>query len=320
MTYTFPESLSALRRYLKSRGFEGDSIKTARQAAFVAQQLLGTRVKFPPQGQDMTLVLMEIQKAVPARGVEAASTRGRSLKGNRPQAAGAQGVEGGRKPKGNRKGAGAPARNPITCDISVGLHIFCDGASVPNPGAGGWGVVAYRDGVEVSAQRGGNPDTTNNAMELTALLVAIERAGQFSGNSGELITIWSDSQYCVKGVNEWLAGWKRNGWNRKKPNSPNRAAGEIKNLELWQAIDEVLTDASKSGDISVKWVKGHAGVGGNERADELAEIGRQEALARGASGADLALAPPADASRLVPTPADDCRDLDERYRQIMGAA
>jgi ribonuclease HI len=201
--------------------------------------------------------------------------------------------------------------------FAKGQHIFCDGACEPNPGAGGWGVVAYNDGNELDAIHGGNPVATNNQMELTGLLEAIEwaKAKLF----GE-VTIWCDSQYCVDGVNEWLAGWKRNGWNRKKPNSPNRAEGEIKNLELWQAIDEVLSDASKSGDISVKWVKGHAGIAGNERADELAEIGRQEALERGTSGADLALAPLADASRLVPTPADDCRDLDERYRQIMGAA
>ncbi len=69
-----------------------------------------------------------------------------------------------------------------------------------------WGVVIYREGVEIAQKCGGHAGTTNNQMELTALLVAIERAGQLSGNSGELVTIWSDSQYCVNGVNEWLAG------------------------------------------------------------------------------------------------------------------
>ncbi|WP_439618333.1 ribonuclease H family protein [Shinella sp.] len=270
MTYTFPETLSALRKYLKSKGFQGNSVKTSRQAAFIAQQLLGTRVKFPPIGQDMTSVLMKIQKSVP-------------VKGQRPP-----------------NSASARIRN--TCDFSSGLHFFCDGASIPNPGVGGWGVVVYRDGVEVASQCGGDPETTNNQMELTALLVAIERAGQLSGISGELVTIWSDSQYAVDGANVWLQSWKARGWNKKKLNSPNRADGEIKNVYLWRAIDAALGDALATESLAIKWVKGHAGVAGNERADELAEIGRQanESFSQG-NGSFSPLT----------------EDLDERFREIM---
>ncbi|MCV3738361.1 ribonuclease HI [Rhizobium sp. TRM96647] len=151
-------------------------------------------------------------------------------------------------------------------DRCRGYHIFADGAAVPNPGEGGWGVVVYLDGIEVEALSGGDPVTTNNRMEMTALLVAIETAQGF----GAPVTIWSDSQYCVNGANDWRHKWKRHGW-RKSP----RATEFVKNAELWQAIDAALVDASRSGGITISWVKGHAGIVGNERADELAEIGRQ---------------------------------------------
>ncbi len=155
-------------------------------------------------------------------------------------------------------------------DSSRGYHIFADGAAVPNPGEGGWGVVVYLDGVEVEALSGGDPVTTNNRMEMTALLIAIETAQRF----GAPVTIWSDSQYCVNGANDWRHKWKRHGW-RKSP----RATEFVKNVELWQAIDAALVDASRSRGITIKWVKGHAGIVGNERADQLAEIGRQAAAA-----------------------------------------
>jgi ribonuclease HI len=181
-----------------------------------------------------------------------------------------------------------------------GVHIFCDGAAVPNPGLGGWGVVVYEDGVEVTATFGGDPQTTNNAMELTAILNAIGEAWKFVAEWSS-VTIWSDSEYCVKGVNEWMAGWKAKGWQRgsDKAEPKNR---ELANADLWKAIDAALVDVPTFGVVSIKWVKGHIGVAGNERADELAEMGRQEA---GEVCSDLS------------APTDD---LDERYRQIMGVA
>lgn len=158
--------------------------------------------------------------------------------------------------------------NEAGCQFSTGYHIFADGAAVPNPGAGGWGVVVYRDGVEVEALKGGEPDTTNNRMEMSALLIAIETAARIPAR----VTIWSDSQYCVNGANDWRHKWKRQGW-RKSP----RASELVKNAEIWQAIDAAL-GASETGYVAIKWVKGHAGIVGNEHADQLAELGRQDAL------------------------------------------
>lgn len=295
MTYVFPKTLAPLREYLKKLGFEGDSIKTSRQAAFVAQQLIGTRIRFPPQGSDMVPTMLEIQKALDG---------GRTVVAKIPQQPATQGAEGGRSArlgKGKRQLPKAKKQKDysrFTSELFAdGVHIFCDGAAVPNPGAGGWGVVVYRDGVEIDSQFGGDAATTNNQMEMTGLLVAIEKAANLSSSPGTL-TIWCDSQYCVEGVNTWMETWKSRGWNKRKLDSPKRDEGGIKNLELWQAIDHALLDARHTAHISIQWVKGHIGIAGNERADELAEMGRQEVSTN---------------DHLVH------EDLDDRYRQIMGA-
>ncbi|VVT04732.1 ribonuclease H [Rhizobium sp. EC-SD404] len=160
--------------------------------------------------------------------------------------------------------------------FTVGLHIFCDGACEPNPGPGGWGVVTYRDGVELSSLSGGEPDTTNNRMELTSLLAAL---GVASGLD-EPCVIWCDSQYAVTGANEWSIAWKRNGWQRGGPNADpkNRV---LLNAEIWRAIDAAKGTAPMA---KIKWCKGHAGIAGNERADELSTQGLSEALGVGESG------------------------------------
>lgn len=159
--------------------------------------------------------------------------------------------------------------------FATGIHIFSDGAAIPNPGAGGWGVVVYEDGAEIATACGGDPETTNNQMELVGLLNAIEKAKALPENPA--VTIWSDSQYCVKGATEWMPGWKSKGWLRAGENAEpkNRV---VMNVELWKAIDEALSSAAVN--ISIRWVKGHSGVAGNERADQLAEKGRQEAIDR----------------------------------------
>lgn len=292
MTYTFPPSLHPLRDHLRGLGADTNSFVSARQAAFMAQQLLNTRVKFPPQGQDMISTLFLIQKAVTEKGVGTPSPSGRTPAGNKRQAPAPK------APKGDRSAAKIAKEYPV-CDATTGIHIFCDGAAVPNPGVGGWGVVVYRDGNTVGEWFGGEPETTNNQMELTALLNAIARAEHLIREYGQPVTIWSDSQYCVEGANTWMPTWKARGWSKRKLNSPKRAEGEIKNLDLWQAIDAAMTGRDRA-QIAIKWVKGHAGIVGNERADELAEMGRQEAV---------------ENAPVLGAPADD---LDTQYRQIMG--
>ena len=145
MTYQFPESLIPLRNYLRSRGFDGDSIKTSRQAAFVAQQLLGTRVKFPPQGSDMTPTLQLIQKKIPSdKGIAIMATPSRDVHDTHTSS-----DLFGKAPAKKRKGKkGKPAKerpaylSAFSPDvIASGYHIFADGACIPNPGPGGWGFA-----------------------------------------------------------------------------------------------------------------------------------------------------------------------------------
>jgi ribonuclease HI len=154
--------------------------------------------------------------------------------------------------------------------FTIGLHIFSDGACEPNPGPGGWGVVVFRDGVEVASFSGGHPDSTNNRMEMTGLLRALEVAFEMN----EPCIIWSDSQYAVKGANEWSIGWKRNGWQRGGPKAEpkNRV---LLNADLWPLVDKAKTAAPLA---KIKWCKGHAGIAGNERADELSMQGLAETL------------------------------------------
>lgn len=179
--------------------------------------------------------------------------------------------------------------------VATGIHIFCDGACEPNPGSGGWGVVVYKDGREIAALSGGLAETTNNAMELTGMLEAIRwLIDHFMKD--QAATIWCDSMYVVNGCNDWRHKWKRNGWSKKGPNSPKREDAEVKNLDLWKAIDEALNRCSG---LTIAWVKGHVGIAGNERADELSLLGRQSEIP------DQNFAPD---------------DLDAQYRAIMGAA
>ena len=136
------------------------------------------------------------------------------------------------------------------------VAIWTDGACSGNPGPGGWGaIVKFGDAVKEAS--GGDADTTNNRMELTA---AIEALGLLTRPCA--VDVYTDSNYVRGGITGWLNGWKRNGWKTadKKP---------VKNVELWQALDE----AARRHEIVWHWVKGHAGDPMNERADELARHG-----------------------------------------------
>lgn len=141
------------------------------------------------------------------------------------------------------------------------FYAYTDGACSGNPGPGGWGALMLaRDGDKVLRERplsGGEANTTNNRMELTAAIEALNALGRPTA-----ITIVTDSTYVKDGVTKWIHGWKRNGWKTaaKKP---------VKNEDLWRALDE----AQSRHDVTWDWVKGHAGHPENERADELAREG-----------------------------------------------
>jgi ribonuclease HI len=139
------------------------------------------------------------------------------------------------------------------------VEIFTDGACKGNPGPGGWGVV-LRFGVHVKELHGGEPATTNNRMELTAVIEGLSALTRRC--SVELST---DSQYVQKGISVWIHDWKRRDWRTadKKP---------VKNVDLWQRLDALAAQH----EIEWKWVKGHAGHPENERADELANLGCEE--------------------------------------------
>ncbi|MEO0664786.1 MAG: ribonuclease HI [Pseudomonadota bacterium] len=141
------------------------------------------------------------------------------------------------------------------------LFAYTDGACSGNPGPGGWGVLLIAREGEAEVKRrelsGGEPETTNNRMELMAAITALETLDRPSQ-----LTLVTDSSYVKDGINSWIHGWKARGWKTaaKKP---------VKNVELWQRLDE----ARARHDVTWEWVKGHAGHPENERADELARAG-----------------------------------------------
>lgn len=138
------------------------------------------------------------------------------------------------------------------------LVIYTDGACSGNPGPGGWGALLQYKGREKEIY-GGTDDTTNNRMELQA---AIEALKSLKSNYKGQIIIWTDSVYVKDGITKWIINWKKRGWRKadKKP---------VVNVDLWQELDALVQDKT----IDWKWVKGHAGVEGNERADDLARLG-----------------------------------------------
>ena len=140
-------------------------------------------------------------------------------------------------------------------------EIFTDGACSGNPGPGGWGALLRWGGREKELF-GGEKDTTNNRMELTAVIRALE-----SLTRPVKVRLHTDSTYVMQGITKWIHGWKKNGWKTS-------AKEPVKNEDLWRALE----DAVKRHDIEWRWVKGHAGHPENERADALANKG--VALAR----------------------------------------
>jgi len=143
------------------------------------------------------------------------------------------------------------------------VEIYTDGACKGNPGAGGWGALLEWDG-KTRELFGGEAQTTNNRMELTAVIRALEAL-----RGPRRVRLHTDSQYVQLGISEWIHGWKKHGWRTaaKKP---------VKNEDLWRRLDELR----QLHDVEWLWVRGHAGHRGNERADELANRG-VASIARG---------------------------------------
>lgn len=141
------------------------------------------------------------------------------------------------------------------------IIIHTDGACSGNPGPGGWGAILEWNGHRKEL-KGGEPETTNNRMEMMAAIKALEALKR---KDKDVILI-TDSVYLRDGITKWIHGWKKRGWKTadKKP---------VKNVDLWQHLDEL----ARTHSIEWRWVKGHAGDPGNERADELAREGLAEA-------------------------------------------
>ena len=145
------------------------------------------------------------------------------------------------------------------------VRIYTDGACKGNPGPGGWGAVLLSGATERELF-GGETGTTNNRMELTAVieaLNALKRPCQ--------VTLYLDSEYVRKGITEWVAGWKARGWR-------TAARQPVKNVDLWQRLDTLVACAGHK--IDWRWVRGHSGDPGNERADMLANRGAELARVR----------------------------------------
>lgn len=136
------------------------------------------------------------------------------------------------------------------------IKIYTDGACKGNPGVGGWGAIIMQDEKNIELF-GGENETTNNRMELMAVIMALKEI-----SSNLELTIYTDSTYVQKGISDWIKNWKVNNWrsSSKKP---------VKNKDLWIMLDEAVG----SRKINWEWVKGHAGNEGNEKADELANQG-----------------------------------------------
>jgi ribonuclease HI len=135
----------------------------------------------------------------------------------------------------------------------MSIEIYTDGACSGNPGPGGWGAILKWNGHEKELS-GGEEETTNNRMEMTAVVKGLEALKKPSD-----VTLYTDSKYVLQGATEWLEGWKARGWKgaNKKP---------VKNQDLWEQIDSAI----QTHNVKFVWVKGHSGHEFNERVDKLA--------------------------------------------------
>jgi len=145
------------------------------------------------------------------------------------------------------------------------VELYTDGACSGNPGPGGWGyLLRHRGSGREREDNGGDPETTNNRMELTAVIEGLSALTRPS-----VVELYSDSQYVLQGLESWMAGWKRNGW-RTKGKKP------VKNQDLWVRLDELIS----THEVHFHWVRGHSDHPENERVDRLAVAARDAAKGR----------------------------------------
>lgn len=169
-------------------------------------------------------------------------------------------LDAGASPVASSSPGPAKAATPVAAGGGAALTVYADGACKGNPGPGGWGALL----IGVDGERelcGGEASTTNNRMEMTAVIQAMAAAPE-----GSAIALYTDSRYVQQGMTDWIHGWKRRGW-RTADGKP------VKNIDLWQALER---EAGRH-QVSWHWVRGHNGDPGNERADALANRGITEA-------------------------------------------
>ena len=141
-------------------------------------------------------------------------------------------------------------------------QVYTDGGCSPNPGPGGWGFVVVDDDKLVHENCGGASDTTNNRMELTAIIRALEYCQEQSGD-WDSVQLYSDSNLCVQTYNTWMKGWEKRGWKRSK--------GPVQNLDLVKQLSALKKDSPQ---VKLAWIKAHSGQTWNEYVDRLTHQGR----------------------------------------------
>jgi ribonuclease HI len=139
------------------------------------------------------------------------------------------------------------------------IVVFADGAAKGNPGPGGWGVVIVAPDGQVIELGGRAAHTTNNQMELTAVTEALAYLRPRSGP----VAVYTDSTYVIRGISQWIAGWKRRGWKTAE-------GTPVLNRDYWEALSDLVSERGRGGRVTWHYVRGHTGVPGNERVDEIA--------------------------------------------------
>jgi ribonuclease HI len=142
--------------------------------------------------------------------------------------------------------------------VHVPTIVFTDGAAKGNPGPGGWGAIIVTPEQQVTELGGGSPHTTNNKMELSGAIAALEH---LAGRSGPVV-VYTDSTYVIQGITQWVWGWRKRGWKTSQ-------GTDVLNRDLWERLSSLLA-ARARGDVDWRWVRGHVGTPGNERVDAIA--------------------------------------------------